>query len=68
MRAPERIDPLISALTHLWKRYPDMRFGQLVSNIHRVPGSIDYPPGPDLFNVEDDELLRRLTLAAERWR
>ena len=33
MRSPERIDPFLQNLAKLWKKYPDLRFGQLISNI-----------------------------------
>lgn len=33
MRDPERIEPFLARFTELWRRYPDLRFGQLVSAI-----------------------------------
>jgi uncharacterized protein YihD (DUF1040 family) len=33
MRDSNRIDILIEALREAWKKYPDLRFGQLVESI-----------------------------------
>jgi hypothetical protein len=44
---------LHQALSDLWNRYPDWRFGQLVSN---VAGWAD----ADIWDVEDDPLLAAL--------
>lgn len=35
-RSINRIDPFIERLAVLWKKYPDMRFGQLVEDILRL--------------------------------
>lgn len=44
-RDPDRIAPFLAAVEALWRRYPDMRFGQLVANV--------LPRDP--FYVEDEE-------------
>jgi hypothetical protein len=36
MRDPHRIEPFIKELEKLWKKHPDMRFGQLVINIMQM--------------------------------
>lgn len=47
MRDPKRIPRICKKLEKLWKKYPDFRLGQLVSNL--------LGPGPhDVFNVEDN--------------
>ncbi len=33
MRDPERIDRIGEKLLRLWKKYPDWRLGQLISNL-----------------------------------
>ena len=33
MRDPNRIDPFLAKLAATWKRYPNLRFGQLIENI-----------------------------------
>lgn len=53
MRDPNRIDPLLAKLGEAWKKYPDQRFGQFVTNFF-----VRY--GKDPFNVEDDEWMRAL--------
>ena len=35
MRDPARIDRMIELLRLVWKRYPDLRLGQLVVNLCR---------------------------------
>jgi hypothetical protein len=40
----------------MWKKCPDLRLGQLISIGDKRDGS----SGPDLFNVEDEELLERI--------
>lgn len=48
MRDPDRIDEFLTAVANLWRRYPDLRFGQLVANV--LPG--------DPFYLEGDDALR----------
>lgn len=57
MRDINRIEPFMKILTELWLESPDLRFGQLIHNIAykvRTDG--------DIFNVEDNELLREIKL------
>lgn len=51
MRDPERIDRLTERLKNLWKKYPDLRLGQLISNLFR---------DPTLYYVEDEDLIKGL--------
>jgi uncharacterized protein YihD (DUF1040 family) len=48
MRDPNRISEVTTALNECWSKFPDLRFGQLVYNIHRTYGSYD------MFHVEDE--------------
>lgn len=48
MRDINRIDPLLAKLGEFWKQYPDMRFGQLITNIFSSLGT-------DPWNMEEDE-------------
>ena len=48
MRDPKRINEITLALADCWSNFPDMRFGQLVSNIHHTYH------GGDMFFPEDD--------------
>lgn len=50
MRDPARIDRFCQRLAELWKKVPDWRFGQLISN---VLGAFSKDP----FYIEDDKLL-----------
>jgi hypothetical protein len=52
MRDPARIVAVQLALIECWSKFPDMRFGQLVFNIHR-----QYSGGRDMFYIEDDQWL-----------
>lgn len=48
-RDPARIDYILAKLGDLWSIHPDMRLGQLISNLKGV--------GPqDVFHFEDDDL------------
>jgi len=48
MRDPKRIPRIIKKLEKVWKKHPDYRLGQLVSNL--------LGPGPhDVFFPEDEE-------------
>lgn len=48
-RQTKRIEPTFDAIKKLWYRYPDLRLGQLLTNV--------VPQGKDLFYVEEDELM-----------
>ena len=52
MRDPNRIRPFCNILAAAWEQYPDLRFGQLISNVI----------GNYQFYMEDDEALERLKL------
>jgi hypothetical protein len=52
MRDPDRIDPMLAGLGALWKRYPDMRLGQLVVNLARDDAAT--------FYVEDDVMAEQI--------
>lgn len=53
-RSPHRIAPTLAAIEQLWRKYPDMRLGQLITNLAAVQQR------PDPFYIEDD-LLRSLS-------
>ena len=53
MRDPNRIPEILNEIEKIWKEYPDLRLGQLISNMS------DRSPWP-LFYIEDDELIERL--------
>lgn len=55
MRDIDRIDKVCEALAHAWKRVPDMRFMQLISNFQSWCRS-------DCFYLEEDKFLEKLNL------
>lgn len=54
MRDINRIDSFCKELATMWKRVPDWRFGQLMSNFL---GDVYCMTNKDVFYIEDDELL-----------
>lgn len=54
MRNPERIDEILAAIGVIWKKYPDQRFFQLISNIPWKNIT------QDTFFYEDDKVLESL--------
>ncbi|TQV74103.1 hypothetical protein FLL45_14700 [Aliikangiella marina] len=74
MRDPERIDEILDLIGRIWKKYPDLRFQQLIyicqseySEMHKGLGKVESEEkdgfkrvGFDLFNLEDDQFLKYL--------
>ena len=56
MRDPIRIDKFCDLLKEIWKRVPDWRFGQLISNLGR---QLEWTPG-GFFYAEDEEFMNEL--------
>lgn len=56
MRDPKRIDKFCDLLKEIWKRVPDWRFGQLISNLGR---QFEWTPG-GFFYAEDEEFMDTL--------
>ena len=54
MRDPARIEKFCRVLAETWRRVPDWRFGQLISN---MLGDFVASTGKDIFFPEDDEML-----------
>ena len=53
MRDPQRIEPTLKLLEELWKKYPDMRLGQLIENLASDANL-------DAWTIEDSELQQTL--------
>lgn len=53
MRDPNRIDPFLAKLGEAWKKCPDQRFGQFLSNFFGAAGQ-------NVWMTEDDEWLAGL--------
>lgn len=58
MRDPNRIPQIINAIEMYWKKYPDQRLGQILSNVNNVTEDrID-----DIFYMEDDQIIKGLDM------
>ncbi len=57
MRNPKRIPTVLSEISNIWKKYPDLRLGQLLSNAVCMSTEID---PANLFYVEDDKLIEMI--------
>lgn len=58
MSSPERIRPTLDLVALLWRKYPDLRLGQLLLNLGAC----------SLWNLEDEELMSRiLTVSMYGW-
>ena len=56
MRDPTRTRKILCEIHRVWKRCPDMRFGQLVDNLYTKFYNDAHICRPkDFFNTEDDE-------------
>lgn len=55
MRNPDRIRPMLKQLELYWRANPDLRLGQIVSNMAASAGS------KDCFFTEDDKMMGILT-------
>ena len=54
MRDPNRIGPILKQLEIYWKANPDLRLGQIISNMSTTLGM------QDCFYVEDDAMLKAI--------
>lgn len=54
MRDINRIYDILMKFQDLWEKYPDQRFGQIISNYLAKDNE-------DIFYIEDDEISQRLT-------
>ena len=55
MRDKNRIDIFCRALAEVWKKFPDLRFGQLMTIVQRALGNEQ-----KWFYIEDEELLKKI--------
>lgn len=53
MRDVNRIDYILEKLGNIWKKFPDLRLGQLLLNVAR---------DPELYYIEDKELIDKLRM------
>ena len=59
MRDINRIDPMLKRIGEIWKKYPDLRLGQLIKN-----ASFD----SNLYYIEDEDLIDKIEEFYERVR
>ena len=62
-RPPSRIEELLCAVRIVWRNDPDLRLGQLIIGAANLSGR--EVVSPELFNLEDDQLLRGLLAFSE---
>ena len=55
-RDPARVPVVLGAIEKYWGQHPELRLGQLLVNIAKN----EYIDSFNVFNLEDDELMRRL--------
>jgi len=61
MRDPKRIKNIMERVIELWGIYPDQRFFQFMHNLNSTANkALGNPADFDLYNLEDDQLLKLL--------
>jgi len=55
MRDVNRIKPFCDEFAELWSNWPDLRFGQIMSNISRY---VQMEHRKDMFYMEEEELMK----------
>lgn len=50
MRNPDRIDRVLNTISRVWKKYPDLRLGQLIVNV--IPEDRIYYTEDDILEAE----------------
>lgn len=66
MRDPKRMRKILGEIYRIWKKYPDMRFGQLVDNLFvYYIMSIGESIPKDYFYIEDDRFFKYLETFTE---
>lgn len=63
MRDPKRIDRILFILREYWKTNPDLRLGQIVTNLttatHKMEDADGFP-GISIFSLEDNDMEKLL--------
>lgn len=57
MRNPKRIPEVVTIISNVWKKYPDLRLGQLLSNALCMGAEVD---PANLFYIEDEKLIEMI--------
>ena len=65
MRDPKRIPEMMNIVYEVWVKYPDLRLGQMIECAHNL--ALNHCNGtPDVFMMEDEELLLGLQLLRDQ--
>lgn len=64
MRDPARIDPVLAAIRTVWTEDPDLRLGQILVIAANLSGREVI--SPEIFHLEDSELMRGLAAYTQR--
>ena len=57
MRDPKRIADVLKVLEKVWREEPDLRLGQIIVNATKARSSGRQIVCPEIFYIEDDNLL-----------
>lgn len=52
MRDPKRIPETLNRLQEVWKKFPDLRLGQLIGNV--------FKDTPGAYYVEDEDFIEKI--------
>ena len=63
MRNPERIEGFCNRLAIAWRKFPDLRFGQLIWNCFNEMAN----EGTDPFFPEDEEMISYIERLINEW-
>ena len=66
MRDPDRIPRILAKLATYWRIYPDLRLGQLVSNLARQSTTTPFYTEDSPIEAELDREIRKATDRASR--
>jgi uncharacterized protein YihD (DUF1040 family) len=64
MRDPKRITGLLKVLEETWREEPDLRLGQIIVSAANLSGR--QVVCPEIFHLEDEELLKGIEELAKR--
>lgn len=67
MRDINRIDRITEKINKLWKKYPDQRLGQLLSNYTRLAQGDIFYPEDDLIEMDIDNAISPLAFSLKQF-
>lgn len=66
MRDYKRIERILTKLSSIWTKYPDMRLGQMIENVTRNDHVKDKVKC-NLFNIEDEDMEKYIDIFIEKY-